>query len=100
MNRADGELLVLILLGDAMVHAVWCLTEATWSSVTKRFGWSLAERISRWLALSVVRTGSSIAAQMLSRGHAEQLFAQLCVILAHLQWSLYLDKTYAVTRVI
>lgn len=74
MNRVDSELLlVFILLGSTTVRVVCPLTKNTWSSVTKRFCWSLAERISRQLALSVLRTGSSVAAWMLSWGHAELL---------------------------
>lgn len=76
---------VFILLGNTMVCAVCCLTETSLSSVMKRFCWSLAKRIWRELSVSVLRTGISLAAWMLSWGHAEQLSIWLCASLAHLQ---------------
>lgn len=87
MNRAAYELLlVFALLGDTVVHAVCCHAKpALLPSIMKRFRWSLAERISRQLVCSGLRTVSSVAARMLSWGHAEQLSACLCAALAHLQ---------------
>lgn len=85
MNCAGGELLVFSLLVNTVVCAVWCLTKKHLVLSNERLRWSLAERTSRQLTLYVLRTGSSVAALMLSWGYNEQLCTRLCASLAHLQ---------------